>query len=61
MSQHYKQTSHILEWTDGNKDRKTCQPPSDVDLRVMLTFAEFYTTMVGFVNLKLYNISKVSW
>ena len=32
------------------------QPPSDVDFRVMLTFVEFYTTMVGFVNFKLYNM-----
>ena len=29
--------------------------PSDVDFRVMLTFLEFYTTMLGFVNFKLYN------
>lgn len=34
-----------------------CQePPSDVDFRVMLTFVEFYTTMTGFVNFKLYNM-----
>lgn len=34
-----------------------CQePPSDVDFRVMLTFVEFYTTMIGFVNFKLYNM-----
>ena len=32
------------------------QPPSDVDFRVMLTFVEFYTTMIGFVNFKLYNM-----
>lgn len=29
--------------------------PSDVDFRVMLTFLEFYRTLVGFVNFKLYN------
>eukprot|EP01134_Creolimax_fragrantissima_P001577 CFRG1577T1 len=29
--------------------------PDDVDFRVMLTFLEFYTTMMGFVNYKLYN------
>jgi pescadillo protein len=29
--------------------------PSDVDFRVMLTFLEFYTTMLGFVNYKLYS------
>lgn len=29
--------------------------PSDVDFRVMLTFLEFYTTMLGFVNFKLYS------
>nr|XP_058962699.1 pescadillo homolog [Pocillopora verrucosa] len=34
-----------------------CQePPTDVDFRVMLTFVEFYTTMIGFVNFKLYNM-----
>ncbi|XP_068747917.1 pescadillo homolog [Montipora capricornis] len=34
-----------------------CQePPSDVDFKVMLTFLEFYTTMIGFVNFKLYNM-----
>ena len=32
------------------------QPPSDVDFKVMLTFLEFYTTMIGFVNFKLYNM-----
>ena len=34
---------------------QSLQPPSDVDFRVMLTFVEFYTTMAGFVNFKLYN------
>lgn len=29
--------------------------PTDVDFRVMLTFLEFYQTLVGFVNFKLYN------
>ncbi|KAI8872327.1 hypothetical protein GQ42DRAFT_161421 [Ramicandelaber brevisporus] len=29
--------------------------PSDVDFRVMLTFLEFYQTLVGFVNFKLYS------
>jgi pescadillo protein len=29
--------------------------PSDVDFRVMLTFLEFYSTMLGFVNYKLYS------
>eukprot|EP00124_Ichthyophonus_hoferi_P003627 Ihof_evm4s327 gene=Ihof_evmTU4s327 len=29
--------------------------PEDVDFRVMLTFLEFYTTMLGFVNFKLYH------
>jgi pescadillo protein len=28
--------------------------PTDVDFRVMLTFLEFYRTLVGFVNFKLY-------
>lgn len=29
--------------------------PGDVDFRVMLTFLEYYTTMLGFVNYKLYH------
>ncbi|MCO5562024.1 hypothetical protein L7F22_015650 [Adiantum nelumboides] len=29
--------------------------PDDVDIRVMFTFAEFYETLVGFVNFKLYH------
>lgn len=29
--------------------------PTDVDFRVMLTFLEFYRTLVGFVNFRLYN------
>ncbi|KAI9592030.1 pescadillo development protein-family BRCT domain-containing protein [Syncephalis fuscata] len=31
------------------------QIPGDVDLRVMLTFLEFYRTLVGFVNYRLYS------
>jgi len=29
--------------------------PNDVDFRIMMTFIEFYTTMVGFVNFQLYH------
>lgn len=29
--------------------------PTDVDFRVMLTFLEFYTTLMGFVNFRLYS------
>lgn len=29
--------------------------PSDVDYRIMQTFVEFYTTLVGFINYKLYH------
>lgn len=31
-----------------------CQVPSDVDIRVMLTFLELYQTLLGFVSFKLY-------
>ncbi|XP_022237208.1 pescadillo-like isoform X1 [Limulus polyphemus] len=29
--------------------------PSDVDFKIMITFTEFYTTMLGFVNFKLFH------
>ncbi|XP_013408166.1 pescadillo homolog [Lingula anatina] len=29
--------------------------PEDVDYKIMATFVEFYTTMLGFINFKLYN------
>ncbi|KAL2631875.1 hypothetical protein R1flu_016561 [Riccia fluitans] len=35
--------------------------PSDVDFRVMLTFVEFYETLVGFVNFKLYHSLGISY
>ncbi|KAI0239629.1 Pescadillo-like protein [Lamellibrachia satsuma] len=31
------------------------QHPTDVDYRIMATFVEFYTTMLGFVNFRLYH------
>lgn len=31
------------------------QMPSDVDFRVMLTFVEFYATLMGFINFRLYH------
>lgn len=36
--------------------RVPCAPqhPTDVDYRVMATFTEFYTTLLGFVNFRLY-------
>ena len=30
------------------------QMPADVDFRVMLTFVEFYSSLMGFVNFKLF-------
>lgn len=33
----------------------TQQLPEDVDFRIMLTFLEFYNTLVGFVNFQLYH------
>lgn len=44
--------------------------PSDVDFRVMLTFVEFYASLMGFVNFKLFTslnlkyppqVSRQSW
>ncbi|XP_033748766.1 pescadillo homolog [Pecten maximus] len=31
------------------------EAPTDVDFKIMQTFVEFYTTMLGFVNFRLYN------
>lgn len=31
-----------------------CHQPADVDFKIMLTFTEFYVTMLGFVNFNLY-------
>ena len=35
--------------------------PSDVDFRVMLTFVEFYATLMGFINLKLFHSLNVKY
>lgn len=35
--------------------------PADVDYRVMLTFLEFYHTLLSFVNFKLYHDNKVAY
>ncbi|KAI9480621.1 MAG: Pescadillo N-terminus-domain-containing protein [Benjaminiella poitrasii] len=35
--------------------------PTDVDFRVMLTFLEFYRTLIGFVNFRLYNELNMSY
>lgn len=35
--------------------------PNDVDFRVMLTFLEFWTTMLGFVNYKLYTLMDLAY
>ena len=31
------------------------QHPTDVDYRVMATFTEMYTTLMGFINFRLYS------
>ena len=31
------------------------QHPTEVDYKIMATFVEFYTTLLGFVNFRLYN------
>ena len=38
---------------------RTTPVPSDVDFRVMHTFLEFYQTLLGFINFKLF--SRVGW
>ncbi|CAI7847997.1 unnamed protein product [Closterium sp. NIES-53] len=35
--------------------------PTDVDFRVMLTFLEFYETLMGFVNFKLYHELRLAY
>lgn len=35
--------------------------PDDVDYRVMVTFSEFYQTLLQFVNFKLYHMIGVSY
>ncbi|KAI9317989.1 Pescadillo N-terminus-domain-containing protein [Dichotomocladium elegans] len=35
--------------------------PTDVDFRVMLTFLEFYITLMGFVNYRLYNELNINY
>lgn len=35
--------------------RFTQEMPEDVDFRIMLTFIEFYSTLVGFINFQLYH------
>lgn len=38
----------------ANESFVSPQHPTDVDYRVMATFTEFYTTLLGFVNFRLY-------
>ncbi|GKC40850.1 pescadillo, partial [Tanacetum coccineum] len=35
--------------------------PQDVDYKIMLTFLEFYETLLGFVNFKLYESINVKY
>eukprot|EP01135_Chromosphaera_perkinsii_P003910 Nk52_evm11s262 gene=Nk52_evmTU11s262 len=41
--------------------RFTQEPPQDVDFRIMLTFLEVYTCMMGFVNFRLYNSENIRY
>eukprot|EP00794_Sanderia_malayensis_P014002 gene14002-15460_t len=41
--------------------RFNLEPTIDVDFRVMLTFVEFYTTLIGFVNFHLYNLMNLKY
>lgn len=42
-------------WLPLNSSVSLLQHPTDVDYRVMATFTEFYTTLLGFLNFKLYH------
>jgi len=44
---------HEVTWITPHQF--TTPPPSNIDYKVMLSFLEIYTTLVGFVNFKLYN------
>ena len=50
-----QETLWVVPW------RFSTPVPTDVDLRVLLTFLEFYTTLLRFVNFKLYNEAGLSY
>jgi hypothetical protein len=47
--------SRAFESFNGLTVWNSLQNPADVDFKVMATFLEFYTTLLGFINFKLYS------
>mmetsp|Transcript_13961 Transcript_13961/g.37470 ORF Transcript_13961/g.37470 Transcript_13961/m.37470 type:complete len:603 (+) Transcript_13961:349-2157(+) len=45
----------LVTWLDPYKFAQ--KPPVDVDFRVMLTFLEFYESLIAFVNFRLYTLA----
>jgi len=50
---------HNVSWVVPHKF--TQMLPEDVDFRIMLTFIEFYTTMLGFINFQLYHTLNLTY
>jgi len=50
---------HNVTWVVPHKF--TQMLPEDVDFRIMLTFIEFYTTMLGFINFQLYHTLNLTY
>jgi len=46
--------NEVITWLDPYKFAQ--KPPRDVDFRVMLTFLEFYESLLAFVNFRLYTL-----
>lgn len=59
----YQFSQSVCRWMSMCNDHflMFLQTPTDVDFRVMLTFLEFYITLMGFVNFRLYNELNISY
>merc|ERR1739838_458568 len=45
---------HIVTWVIPHSTAGSYKAPQDVDFKIMTTFVEFYVTLMGFVNYKLF-------